>query len=103
MKILSITISALTFAALAATGCASTSVEAHPTTARAECAVPGAYVVNPDSRLHGFVTDDPAQPRLVTPGTAALEGRGVPPSAHGVAVRTAAQTERGRGDTSYCF
>ena len=103
MKTLSITAVVATLATLLVAGCASTSIDAHPTTASSECTMPGGYVVNPDTRLHGFATTDPAQPRLVTPGTAQLEGRGVAPSTQGVAARTAADTARGRGDTPYCF
>jgi hypothetical protein len=99
----SITTAVAVFATLLATGCASTSVDAHLATAHSDCTMPGTYVVNPDTRLHGFATNDPAQPRVVTPGTAQLEGRGVTPSARGVAVRSPADTERGRGDTRYCF
>ena len=87
---------------LAATGCASTSMD-HPVTAHNNCTIPGAYVVNPDTSLHGFATTDPSQPRLETPGTARLEGRGVTPGAQGVAARTALDTSRGRGDTPYCL
>ena len=87
---------------LAATGCASTSMD-HPVTAHNNCTIPGAYVVNPDTSLHGFATTDPSQPRLETPGTARLEGRGVAQGSNGVAARTALDTARGRGDTAYCL
>jgi len=73
-----------------------------PHTASRECAPPGAIVVNPDSRLYGFVTTDEGQPRVVTPGTLELEGRGVKRSTNGVAARTAVDTSQGRGG-SICF
>ena len=103
MKTLSIPAAVATVATLFVVGCASTSLDAHPATASRDCAMAGAYVVNPDTRLHGFATNDAAQPRVVTPGTAQLEGRGVAPSTQGVAARTVADTARGRGDTPYCF
>jgi hypothetical protein len=86
---------------LGTAACASTAQEVRPQTALHNCTPQGPVVVNPDSRLHGFATSDEGQPRVVTPGTLELEGRGVAPSAGGTVAHSAGNTIS-HGDAT-CF
>lgn len=92
-----------TFAAisLSMAACASSAQDVRAQSAH-ECTPPGTAVVNPDSRLYGFVTTGEGQPRVVNPGTLELQGRGVDPASNGAAVHSATNSADGRGNPT-CF